>query len=131
MRLDISPDLKRRSEMLNNMRLAMRLGGGFAVVTLLFLVVTVVGVINIAGLNGEVKDMVGDKFPKTVLANDIVDSINLIARAARNALLVEKDEDVKKELARFEEPRRKSRRTSKSWKPPSRASRARKCSRTR
>lgn len=92
--------------MLDKLRLAVRLMAGFGVVTLLFMIVTLVGVTSLQNVNQEIDDMVKDKFPKTVWANDIVESINIIARAARNALLVTSDEEMKKEMARFEEPRK-------------------------
>ena len=92
--------------MLDKLRLAVRLMAGFGVVTLLFMIVTLVGVTSLQNVNQEIDDMVKDKFPKTVWANEIVESINIIARAARNALLVTSDEVMKKEMARFEEPRK-------------------------
>ncbi len=73
--------------MLNNLKIGVRLAIGFAITLALLVVVSVVGVTRISGLNDEVHDLVKDKFPKTVAANDIVDAIGQIARQLRNAYL--------------------------------------------
>jgi hypothetical protein len=50
--------------------------------------------------------MVRDKFPKTVWANEIVDNVNVIARALRNVLLLKNPDAASKELDRVIEARR-------------------------
>ncbi|MBK8385447.1 MAG: hypothetical protein IPL11_07185 [Candidatus Accumulibacter sp.] len=50
--------------------------------------------------------MVRDKFPKTVWAKEIVDNVNVIARALRNVLLLKNPEAASKELDRVIEARR-------------------------
>jgi methyl-accepting chemotaxis protein len=50
--------------------------------------------------------VVHDKFPKTVLANNIVGQVNIIARALRNSALVKQPEEVQKELERVTEARK-------------------------
>jgi len=94
--------------MFANMKLAVRLGLGFAVVLTLTLVMAFISYGRLAALNEEIENMVLDKFPKTVMANDAVDQINITARAIRNALLVKTPEEAQKELTRLMEARAKT-----------------------
>jgi len=94
--------------MFANMKLAVRLGLGFAVVLTLTLVMAFISYGRLAALNDEIENMVSDKFPKTVMANDAVDQINITARAIRNALLVKTPEEAQKELTRLMEARAKT-----------------------
>ncbi|OHC83854.1 MAG: histidine kinase, partial [Sideroxydans sp. RIFOXYB12_FULL_59_6] len=91
--------------MFKDMKIGMRLGMGFGLVLILLTVISVVSYLRVGQINGEIDDMVEDKFPKTVIANEIINQINVIARALRNSALVSKPEDVQKELARVEEAR--------------------------
>jgi methyl-accepting chemotaxis protein len=61
---------------------------------------------RMATLQNEIDDMVRDKFPKTVWAKEIVDNVNVIARALRNVLLLKNPEAASKELDRVIEARR-------------------------
>ena len=88
---------------MKNLKIGVRLGIGFAVTLALLIAIAVVGVTRISALNAEVEGLVNDKFPKTVLANDIIDAINISARALRNAALVKTPEEAAKELARLPE----------------------------
>jgi len=87
--------------MFKNMKIGVRLGLGFGVVLMLLLIISSLAFIRVGGLNNEINDMVNDKFPKTVAANDIIDQVNLVARALRNAILQPKPEDAQIELARL------------------------------
>ncbi|MDO8312857.1 MAG: methyl-accepting chemotaxis protein, partial [Sideroxyarcus sp.] len=87
------------------MKIAMRLGLGFAMVLVLLAVISVVSYLRVGQISTEIGNLVNDKFPKTVIANDIIDNINVIARAMRNSVLVNQPEEVQKELKRIEESR--------------------------
>jgi methyl-accepting chemotaxis protein len=89
-----------------NLGIGTRLGVGFAIVLLLMVVQAVISYSRMATLQYEIDDMVRDKFPKTVWANDIVDNVNVIARALRNVLLLKNPEAASKELDRVIEARR-------------------------
>jgi methyl-accepting chemotaxis protein len=91
--------------MFKDMKIGMRLGLGFALVLVLLAVISVVSYQRVGQISGQIDDLVNDKFPKTVIANDIIDDINTIARALRNSLLVTSAEDRQKELARVEKAR--------------------------
>ena len=73
--------------MFANMKLAMKLGLGFAVTLTLLLVIAVTSYTRLAALNENIDMMVTDRFPKTVQANNIIDAIQTIARQLRNAYI--------------------------------------------
>ena len=58
--------------MLNNLKIGIRLGIGFATTLLLLIAIAVVGVTRISVLNAEVEGLVNDKFPKTILALSLI-----------------------------------------------------------
>lgn len=91
--------------MFANMKIGVRLAIGFAATLTLLIIVASIGVMRIAALNTEVDDLVKDKFPKTVIANDINEAINVIARRLRNAYIF-KDAESQKELEAIPEQRR-------------------------
>ena len=73
--------------MLNNLKIGLRLGIGFAITLVLLLVIGAVSYTRLAALNVEIESLVQDKFPKTVQANNVIDSINAIARHLRNGYI--------------------------------------------
>ena len=87
--------------MFGNLKIGARLALGFGLVLLLLTVISVFAVSRLSLLNGEINDIVKDKFPKTVLANDIIDQINTQARSIRSATvanLTNRPADMKAEL---------------------------------
>jgi len=94
--------------MFSNMKLAVRLGLGFAAVLTLMMVMAAVSYSRLGSLNTEIENMMGDKFPKTVMANDAVDQINITARAIRNAMLVTSPAEAQKEIVRLMDARKKA-----------------------
>ncbi|HEX8961945.1 MAG TPA: MCP four helix bundle domain-containing protein, partial [Rhodocyclaceae bacterium] len=87
--------------MLKNLRIGARLGLGFGLVLVLLVAVSALAYVRVGQLQANIDNLVNDKFPKTIWANDIVDQINLMARITRNVLLVTKQEDAQKELDRL------------------------------
>ncbi|MBS1191446.1 MAG: methyl-accepting chemotaxis sensory transducer, partial [Rhodocyclaceae bacterium] len=92
--------------MLKNLRIGMRLGSAFGLVLVLLIAISVMAISRVGQLNGQLGDLVGDKFPKVVLTNNIVNEINVVARAMRNSLLVKPDA-VQRELDQVLEARKK------------------------
>ena len=92
--------------MFANMKLAVRLGLGFGAVILMLVMSTYIGYSGLKMGSEDLDRMVNDRFPKTVLANDILHAINVNARAIRNSLLLKKPADVQNELNRVPEQRK-------------------------
>ena len=92
--------------MLNNLKIGTRLGIGFAAVLLLLLFVAAVGATRVSALGGAVELLVKDKVPKTIQANDIIDSLNAVGQMQRDSMLVKGDLNMSKELDRIPEQRK-------------------------
>ena len=86
--------------MFKNLKIGIRLGIGFGVVLLLLIIVSGIAYLRIGQVDAGIDDIVEDKFPKTVLANNIINNINITARTLRNAALVKQPEEMAKELER-------------------------------
>jgi methyl-accepting chemotaxis protein len=99
---------KRKSVILNNLKIGVRLAIAFASIVLLLLAISFIAYQRLGLVNTEIENMVEDKAPKTALANDAVDQINVTARALRNALLVKTSEEGQKEIDRLMEARKKT-----------------------
>jgi methyl-accepting chemotaxis protein len=93
--------------MFKNLKIGVRLGIGFGFVLILLSVISALAYTRLGALNTEIENMAGDKFVKTVQANDIIDAINAIGRIQRNSLLVKGDAAMIKELDRIPAERKK------------------------
>ncbi len=93
--------------MFKNLKIGVRLMGGFAVVLVLMAVVAVVGVLRIGDLNDSIDLMVNDRFPKTVWANSVTDAFNEVARINRNVLLINDPAELENQRARRDEARKR------------------------
>ncbi len=75
------------NKFLSNLTVGKKLALGFGFALLMLAVILITGVINLTTLNGEVRLISSDLFPKTVWANDIIDAVNGNAIAIRNMIL--------------------------------------------
>ncbi|MFA7241347.1 MAG: MCP four helix bundle domain-containing protein, partial [Sulfuricellaceae bacterium] len=89
-----------------NMKVGTKLSLGFGVVLLLLAIIAGLSIKDLNNLNGEIDDIVNDKFPKTQWASDIIDNINVQARVTRNALLLTDKDKIQKEMSRIPEARK-------------------------
>jgi len=89
-----------------NMRLGARLGLGFGLILLLMGGVAALSITNLSQISGSLGELVNDRYPKTVWANNVMANINVNARAMRNTLLVSDPEIVRKEIERIDVARR-------------------------
>ena len=93
--------------MFKNLRIGTRLAIGFGLTVLMMVILASVAYVRINQLGASIEDITGDKYPKTVQANDVLGNINVIARAMRNSLLVRTPEEAQKELDRLVDARKK------------------------
>ncbi|MBP8286587.1 MAG: MCP four helix bundle domain-containing protein, partial [Rhodoferax sp.] len=92
--------------MFANMKIGVRLAIGFALTLILLIVVAVIGVTRLSALNGEIENIVNDKYPKTIDAIDIIRAMNMVAQINRNLLLVTDPVETQKQLARQADQRK-------------------------
>ena len=88
------------------MKVGMRLGLGFGGVILLLVLIVLIGVVNIQRVNSAVDILINDRLPKAVLTHDIVDNVNIGARAIRNALLLDDKAKIDFEIGRIQDSRK-------------------------
>ncbi|WP_240189504.1 methyl-accepting chemotaxis protein [Azonexus hydrophilus] len=87
--------------MLNNLKVGTKLALGFAITLILLIVIAVLSVMRFQALSDDIELVVNDRLPKLTAANDIIDSLNIIARTMRNSLLVKTPEEVEQEFTRL------------------------------
>jgi len=73
--------------MFTNLKLGVRLALGFAVSLLLLMVISVVSYTQLSAVKEGIASVINDRFPKTVLANEMINANNEIARNLRNAYI--------------------------------------------
>ena len=81
--------------MFKNMKIGMRLGLGFGLVVMLLVLIAFIGITRLASINDEMDNMVNDKYPKTVEANNIIGAINEIGMDMRASLLMRDEKSVR------------------------------------
>jgi methyl-accepting chemotaxis protein len=92
--------------MFANMKIGVRLAIGFAMTLVLLIVVAVIGLTRLSALNGEIENIVNDKYPKTIDAIDIIRAMNQVAQINRNLLLVTDPVETQKQIARQNDQRK-------------------------
>jgi methyl-accepting chemotaxis protein len=92
--------------MFANMKLAVRLGMGFAITLFLLIVIASTSYIRLGALNTEVENLVNDKYPKIIDAIDVIRAMNQVAQINRNLLLITDPVETQKQIARQTEQRK-------------------------
>ncbi len=87
--------------MLGNLKIGTRLGLGFAIPLLLLVTIATVGYVRIKLLDHELESMAGEKFPKVVLANSVIDRVAFTAQTLRNMALLNETKPQMKEKQRL------------------------------
>ncbi|QDF95526.1 chemotaxis protein [Azoarcus sp. DD4] len=93
---------------MKNLKIGIRLSIGFGITLALLIIVAAVAATRVNTLSNSIDYVVNESFPKTVLANRIIDNVNVSARALRNAALVKTPDAIAEEFARIAEARRKT-----------------------
>ena len=87
--------------MLKNMKIGMRLGLGFALVVVVLVATLGVSALRMGQLNHQLAGIVDEQFPKTVLANEVINRINAQAIAMRNAVIFNEQKQTKEQLGKI------------------------------
>jgi methyl-accepting chemotaxis protein len=91
--------------MFRNMKVSMRLSLGFGLFIALMIAVAWIAMARLGKLNESINLLVNDRYHKTTLANDMIDNVNITARAMRNALLLSDRDAINQELVRIDQAR--------------------------
>jgi methyl-accepting chemotaxis protein len=91
--------------MFSKLKISIRLTLGFSVMLLIMVVISGIAMTSFTKMNNKVDIITDDKWPKTVMLNEINDNINLAARALRNAIIVTDPIEGKNELERVSKVR--------------------------
>ena len=81
------------------LKIGQRLALGFGIVIILLMLLAALAYSRIGGLSGEIANTVNDRYPKTVIANQIKSQLNDVSRNMLNALIMTDAEQIKKEIA--------------------------------
>lgn len=91
--------------MLKNMKIGTRLALAFGLILLFLVVNGIVSIRVISTVNGQLKTLANDRMPKVESANDIIDNLNVIARALRNVVIDTSKETQEAEFKRIADAR--------------------------
>ncbi|WP_050477945.1 methyl-accepting chemotaxis protein [Herbaspirillum rhizosphaerae] len=83
---------------LTRLNIGRRLGLGFGIVILLMLALTVIGVYRLNQINGNIRGIANDIYPRTVMANAVKGALDETARSMRNLLFMSTVDEIKGEL---------------------------------
>ena len=102
--------------MFRNLKVSVRLALGFGVVSILLAAIVLLGIRSLAGVSNNVNELVTDKYPKVVMAHDLIGNITTIAIAMRNIVIFDDPEASRRELATIETERTALRETLEKLK---------------
>ena len=88
---------------IKNMTVKKQLLNGFGGVCILMVIISIASIVEMRFISKDINNIVDDRWPKTVWANDIADNVNLNARALRNMILTEDRKEIDKQLDRIKE----------------------------
>ncbi|HJV01562.1 MAG TPA: ATP-binding protein [Burkholderiaceae bacterium] len=84
---------------LPHLKIGQRLGFGYGFVIVLLIAMTLVGVARLGALSRTTDQALRDRYPNTVLVNEVIFELGAIARAMRNTLIMSGPDQVKAQLA--------------------------------
>jgi methyl-accepting chemotaxis protein len=91
--------------MFANMKIGVRMAGGFAVVLLLMAAISFIGINSMSTLNGQVEDLVSNNIHKNKLASEMSDSVLISARIIRSIILLKDPTAIAAERKKFDQAR--------------------------
>lgn len=92
--------------MFANMKVGAKLSFGFGIVILVMITISAIGIVRMGHLNDAIGTMANDRWPKTVLLNQIVDNSSQTAIALRNMMLSTSKEDRQRDKERVLQSRK-------------------------
>jgi methyl-accepting chemotaxis protein len=87
--------------MLGNVKIGSRLIGGFGILLVLLAVISGLALFNMSQMNTATDQVTQRYYPQTVLANTVIDNLNVAARVIRNIILLPEPEAMRQEEARL------------------------------
>ena len=87
---------------LRDIRIGQRLTLGFGLVIALLLMLATLALARIGSLNGEIAAMVGETYPRTVVANQMKSDLNELSRSMLSILVMSDADQIKGELANIQ-----------------------------
>jgi len=88
--------------MLNNLKIGTKLILGFGIALFAMLVLNIISIANLNSMDESMRVVAAEKFPQTIWANNIIDNVNIIARAIRNVYLFDDINEQRKERDRID-----------------------------
>ncbi|MFL9922648.1 methyl-accepting chemotaxis protein [Herbaspirillum lusitanum] len=83
---------------LTGLKIGQRLGVGFGVVILLMIALTIIGVVRLNQINGNIRSIANEYYPRTVMANSVKSALDETARSMRNLLFMSTVDEIKGEM---------------------------------
>ncbi|HEX8955382.1 MAG TPA: ATP-binding protein [Burkholderiaceae bacterium] len=83
---------------LPHLKIGQRLALSYGSIILLLVATTFAGIGKLRALSETTDDALNDKYPKTILVNQVTDQLNIIARAMRNALILADPDELQQQL---------------------------------
>jgi C4-dicarboxylate-specific signal transduction histidine kinase len=83
---------------LPHLKIGQRLALSYGSIILLLIATAFAGLAKLRVLSETTDDALNDKYPKTILVNQVIDDLNVIARAMRNALILTDPDELQQQL---------------------------------
>jgi len=100
--------------MFKNMKIRLKLIIGFAVVLVFLGIIAVIGLMNLAKIDGNLDELAFERFPRVVLVNQLMDNINTNRMLVRNILINRNNSEFDKKM--LEEMKQNTPRISELYK---------------
>ncbi len=88
---------------MKNLKIGMKLTIGFGLVLILLIIMSIISIIRLDTIGEHINEIVTDRMLKTEQSNQIINNINIGARALRNMMLLTDKNEIQKEKERAEE----------------------------
>ena len=88
-----------------NMKLSKKLAYGFGTVLMFLVILAVLGIYQLSVVHNNLNQLVGNRYRKVVVSNDVMDQANIIAVAVRNIAISKDQAFIQKEKERLDAAR--------------------------